>query len=167
MSDTKNVVPIRPTATLASDAKSLEKRWGKKVLEPGFTLIPSVLLRALVRLHIGSNELSVLLQMIDHWWENDDMPFPSKKRLGERIGMSEKTVQRAVAKLEAEGLVRRVARHNKLGGQTSNIYDLTPLVEKLGPIAEDMIKARDEAKATRRSPERPGHRIRASKKQAG
>lgn len=105
--------------------------------------------------------------MIDHWWDGDEMPFPSKKRLGERIGVSEKTVQRAVAKLESEGSVRRVARHNRLGGQTSNIYDLTPLVEKLRPIAADMTKAREEAKATRRSPERPGHRLRAGKKQAG
>lgn len=167
MSDTENVVPLRPTPTITAEAKSIEKRWTKKVLEPGFTLIPSALLRALVRLHIGPNELSVLLQMIDHWWGNDEMPFPSKKRLGERIGMSEKTVQRAVRKLETEGLIRRVPRHNRLGGQTSNIYDLAPLVEKLGPIAEDMTKAREEAKATRRSPERPGHRIRAGKKQAG
>ena len=166
-SETEKVVPLRPAAPIPPEAKSFEKRWTKKVLEPGFTLIPSVLLRALVRLQIGPNELSVLLQMIDHWWENDDMPFPSKKRLGERIGVSEKTIQRAVVRLETEGLIRRVARHNRLGGQTSNIYDLAPLVEKLGPIADDMMKAREEAKAARRSPERPGHRIRATAKKAG
>lgn len=63
MSDTENVVLLRPTPTIATQAKSLEKRWTKKVLEPGFTLVPSALLRALVRLHLGPNELSVLLQM--------------------------------------------------------------------------------------------------------
>lgn len=166
MADDKKVVPLRPTPASAeeTEGKSFERRWTKKVLEPGFTLIPSALLRALVRLHIGPNELSVLLQMIDHWWENDDMPFPSKKRLGERIGVSEKTIQRAVVRLETEGLIRRSARHNRHGGQTSNLYDLTPLVEKLVPVAEDMLKAREEAKAARRSPERPGHRIRAARK---
>lgn len=160
------VVPLRPAAvnTEEMESKSFERRWTKKVLEPGFTLIPSALLRALVRLHIGPIELSVLLQMIDHWWENEDMPFPSKKRLGERIGVSEKTIQRAVARLEGEGLVRRAARHNRHGGQTSNRYDLSPLVEKLVPVAEDMLKAREEARATRRSPERPGHRVRAARK---
>lgn len=157
------VVELRPAAASADepDGNSFERRWTKKVLEPGFALIPSVLLRALVRLHIGPIELSVLLQMIDHWWENEDMPFPSKKRLGERIGVSEKTIQRAVARLEGEGLIRRAARHNRHGGQTSNLYDLTPLVEKLTPVAEDMLTAREEARAARRSPERPGHRARA------
>lgn len=162
----EKVVPLRPAtaSTEEPESKSFERRWTKKVLEPGFTLIPSALLRALVRLHIEPIELSVLLQMIDHWWEDADMPFPSKKRLGERIGVSEKTIQRAVARLEKEGLICRTARHNRHGGQTSNRYDLTPLVKKLTPVAEDMLKAREEAKATRRSPERPGHRVRAARK---
>lgn len=165
MDDDKKVVALRPAAAPeAPEGKSFERRWTKRVLAPGFTLIPSALLRALVRLQIGPIELSVLLQMIDHWWENNDMPFPSKRRLAERIGVSEKTIQRAVTRLESEGLIRRSARHSHHGGQTSNLYDLTPLVEKLTPIAEDMTKAREEAKAARRSPERPGHRVRAARK---
>ncbi len=148
----------------ATDRKSFERRWTKPVLEPGFTLIPSALLRAQGRLHIGPIELNVLMQMIDHWWENEDMPFPAKKRMAERIGVSEKTIQRAVTRLVEEGLIRRTPRHNRHGGQTSNLYDLTPLVEKLAPIAADMVKAREEAKAARRSPERPGHRTRLARK---
>jgi predicted transcriptional regulator len=159
------VVELRPAVAVSeTDTRSIERRWTKKVLEPGFTVIPAALLRALVRLHLGPNELSVLLQIIDHWWEDEDMPFPSKRRMAERLGVSQKTVQRSVGRLVAEGLIRRKARHGKHGGQTSNLYDLTPLVEKLTPIAEDMVKARDEARATRRSPERPGHRARLARK---
>ena len=165
MESTENVVPLRPEAGEAEpDRKSLERRWTKTVLEPGFTQIPSVLLRAQSRLHLGPIELNVLLQMIDHWWDSEDMPFPAKKRLAERMGVSEKTIQRAVARLVTEGLIRRTPRHNRHGGQTSNLYDLSPLVEKLTPIAEDMLKAREEARATRRSPERPGHRSRVARK---
>jgi predicted transcriptional regulator len=159
------VVPLRPaTAEAEPDRKSLERRWTKTVLGPGFTQIPSVLLRAQARLHLSPIELNVLLQMIDHWWDSDDMPFPAKKRLAERMGVSEKTIQRAVSRLVEEGLIRRTARHNRYGGQTSSLYDLTPLVEKLTPIAEDMLKAREDAKVARRLPERPGHRIRAARK---
>jgi len=107
-SDTEKVVPLRPAAAIPPEAKSFEKRWTKKVLEPGFTLIPSVLLRALVRLHVGPIEFSVLLQMIDHWWENEDMPFPSKKRLGSGlIGHSQKMTVAASATAEKKTVGQR------------------------------------------------------------
>lgn len=150
-----NVVPLHP-APPEADKRSLEKRWSKEVLEPGFTFVPSVILRAQARLHIDAVELTVLLHLIDHWWDDDTMPFPSKKRLAERLGVSDKTIQRAMKRLEDEGLIRREARSHSSGGQASNRYDLSPLVEKLKPIAADMTRARDEAAATRRAASRPG-----------
>ncbi len=165
MADDKTVVQLRPKPEPAANKKVLEERWTKGVLELGFVFIPSVLLRAQKRLHIDSVELAVLLHLIDHWWENDDMPFPSKKRLAERIGVkSDKTIQRAIVKLESEKLIRRVKRLNKSGGQTSNTYDLTPLVERLKPIAKEMLEAREDAKVARRSPEKPGHGVRKAAK---
>lgn len=150
-----NVVPLRPAAAEATK-RSLEKRWSKEVLEPGFTFVPSVILRAQARLHIDAVELTVLLHLIDHWWDDNTMPFPSKKRLAERLGVSDKTIQRAMKRLEDEGLIRREPRSHASGGQASNRYDLSPLVERLKPIAEDMTKARDEAAATRRAASLPG-----------
>ena len=151
---TSNVVPLHPATEKSK--RSLEKRWSKEVLEPGFTFVPSVILRAQARLHIDATELAVLLHLIDHWWEDDAMPFPSKKRLAERLGVSEKTVQRAVKRLEDEGLIKRHPRSHASGGQASNRYDLSPLVEKLKPIAKDLTDAREQAAATRRAASRPG-----------
>jgi DNA-binding HxlR family transcriptional regulator len=102
--------------------------------------------------------------MLDHWWDSEDMPFPAMKRLAKWMGVSKKTIQRALARLVSEGRIRRTARRNRHGDQTSNFYGLTPLVEKLAPIAEDILKAREEAMATRRSAERTGHRIRVARK---
>jgi len=142
--------------------REMERRWGKEVMEPGFTFIPSVLLRAQARLRIDAIDLAVLVHLIDHWWQSAEMPFPSKRRLAERLMVSEKTIQRAVARLEAEGLVRRIARHYPGGGQASNFYDLAPLVERLQPIAKDVMAARAEARATLRRPERPVARTKRS-----
>ncbi|MCR5877273.1 GntR family transcriptional regulator [Phenylobacterium sp. J367] len=83
-----------------------------------------------------------------------------KRRLAERLDVSDKTVQRAIAKLEAEKLVRRVARHYSAGGQASNYYDLSPLVDRLKDIAGDFIEAREEARKAKRKAERPGLRNR-------
>lgn len=142
------------------ESHNLEQRWGKDVIANGFVLLPSILLRAQSRLHIDCLEMTVLLHLLDHWWSDNKMPFPSKKRLGERMGKSEKTIQRAMVRLEAQGLIKRKFRKNSTGGQTSNLYDLAPLVKKLKPIAEDMLEAKSEAKATVRSPEKAGHRLR-------
>lgn len=130
------------------------------MIEPGFTFVPSVLLRGQARLRIDAIDLIVLIHLIDHWWQSSEMPYPSKRRLAERLMVSEKTVQRSMARLEAEGLVRRIARHYPGGGQTSNFYDLSPLVERLRPVAKDMMEARAEARATIRRAERPAPRRR-------
>ena len=79
-----------------------------------------------------------------------------EKTLAERLGVSTKTVQRAIVVLEEEGLLLRKERYHKAGGRTSNEYDLSPLVARLKDIAKDMDDASKEAKAVKKAAERPG-----------
>ena len=39
-------------------------KWGVKVMEQGFCMIPSLLLRAQQRLHLSPSQLAVLLQIL-------------------------------------------------------------------------------------------------------
>lgn len=149
-------VTLDAEPTPAPSKTAMEERWGKNVVKAGHTFLPSIILRAQARLHINAVELAVLVHLLDHWWANDEMPFPSKKRIAERLDVSTKTVQRAVAKLEAEGLVQRNKRHNGNGGQGSNEYDLMPLVQKIQPIAEEDLEAKKKADEIRRSVGRNG-----------
>ena len=71
-----------------------------------------------------------------------------------------------MAHLEEEGLISRNARFNKTGARTSNEYDLAPLVERLKPIAKDMVAAANEAKALKKKAEKPGLKTRTQKKAA-
>jgi len=143
-------------ASSATSKSILDQRWGKNVIKVGYTVIPSIILRAQARLHINAIELGVLLHLLDHWWDNAEMPFPSKQRIADRLGVSAKTVQRACAKLEEEGLVRRVERHNGKGSQVSNFYDLTPLVQKIGPYADEELVVRNKTSEMRKSVGRNG-----------
>lgn len=147
---------------MPDDNRTLTLKWGQETMDANYTVIPCALLRGQARLHIGPNELAVLVHLIDHWWRPDAMPWPSKKTIAERLGVNPKTVQRAIAKLQEEGLVLRKERYHKTGGRTSNEYDLSPLVEKLKPIALDMSRAAEEAKAVKKAAERPGLKKRAS-----
>lgn len=136
------------------------EKWGAQVMAEGFCLIPSLLLRAQPRLHLSPTQLAVLLQIIDHWWEADRKPYPGKKELSDRLGISQRQVQRYLTELEEEGLLRRVERYGDHGGRLSNLYDLQGLVDKLTEIAPDFRKIRDEGRKDRKAASKPGWRPR-------
>lgn len=133
-------------------------KWGANVMEQGFCMIPSLLLRAQRRLHLNPSQLAVLLQIIDHWWEAGRKPYPSKKELSSRLGISERQVQRYITDLEDEGLLRRQERYGEHGGRQTNIYDLQGLVDKLTEIEPEFREAREQARKSRRAAASPGWR---------
>jgi len=140
--------------------KVLRKKW-RTSLDAGWTVIPSALIRGLPKLHIGAGELAVLIVLIDIWWAPDNMPWPSKKLMAERLGVSQKTIQRSLAALQREGLIVSEWRYRAGGGQTSNQYDLSPLVAKLEEIAATIKTADEEAKRLKRAATRPGLKAKA------
>jgi len=151
------VVVLSNRRPKVENQKVLKAKW-RTSLDAGWTVVPSVLLRGLPRLHVDAIGLAVLICLIDYWWAPEDLPWPSKKALAERLDVSERTIQRALARLKEEGLVNAEARHGAHGGQTSNRYDLSPLVAKLEVIVRDIKAAEAEAAKLKRSATRPGYR---------
>ena len=137
-----------------------ERKWGKKVLDHGFCIVPSLLLRAQRRLGLNPTQLAVLLQLCEHWWDQDNKPHPGKKRLADRLGIGPRQIQRHIAELEQAGLVKRIERRSANGAKQSNTYDLSGLVEKLKALEPEFRQVEDDAKAARRAVTRPGHRLR-------
>lgn len=103
MSNNKKIAPVvqlRPSkATQAS-----EKKWGKNVMKLGFSIIPSLLLRAQQRLGLNPTQLAILMQLADYWWDEERKPYPSKQALSDRLGLSPRQIQRYIAELEQAGL---------------------------------------------------------------
>lgn len=130
--------------------KPAAEKWGAKVMEEGFCIIPSLLLRAQRRLHLNPTQLAVLLQIIDHWWHASRKPYPSKKELATRLGIGERQVQRYLTDLEKEGLLKRIERYGEHGGRQTNMYDLQGLVDRLAAIAPEFREARENARQNRK-----------------
>lgn len=128
-----------------SSEQLLSQKWSSEVIKAGYTVVPSVILRAQRRLHIDSTQLVVLLHLLDFWWQPSDMPWPSKRKIAERMGVHEKTIQRAMVELETEGLLKRKERYHAHGGRSSNRYDLAPLVARLKKIAKEISAAEENA----------------------
>jgi len=159
MSDPENtktaeVVTLHPVKA----RRASERKWGKPVMDLGFCIFPSLLLRAQKRLGISPAQLAVLMHLADYWWDVDRKPFPTKNTLGERMGISGRQAQRYIAELEAAGLVKRIERKAPHRGRLSNEYDLTGLVERLKGLEPEFRAVEEEAKAKRRAVSKPGLR---------
>lgn len=163
--DGNKVVPLLlPQKAKAEDRKRLSEKWGQETMEAGFTVIPSILLRCQARLRFGAMELAVLVHLLEHWWNPEDMPWPSKKTIADRLDVSPRTVQRAVVKLEEVNLVVRKERYSRqTRGRTSNEYDLSPLVARLKEIAAEVNAEKEETRTRRRAITRPGLKTRATR----
>lgn len=114
-------------------------KWGRDVASAGFAQIPNYLLRinqfAAEDERLSAVELLLLIQLAAAWWKKDELPFPSMKTLALRCGTSERQVLRAIKRLEAVPLLKRITRKRK-GIIATNAYDLSPLVEVLQVVAE-------------------------------
>lgn len=149
--------PAKPTS-------STEKIWGKTVLRHGYTAVPSILIRAQARLEISATQMNIILQLLDYWIEPTRKPFPTKRDLAKRMGVTEKTVQINVGQLEKKGLIEREARRTAAGDWNSNLYHLDPLIEAVKKLEPDF-QAEKEAKAlAARKAERPVLRKRLGSK---
>lgn len=154
----QTVVTFQPKVAL----KASEKKWGLDVLRLGWCLLPSLLFRAQRKLNITPLQMAVLLQLLEHWWEAERAPYPSKETIAHRLDMSPRQVQRHIAALEAAGYVRRRERKAVHRGQLSNYYDFDGLVLALKRIAPEVAAAYAESRERNRAAAGRGLRRRSS-----
>ena len=138
--------------------KANEEKWTPKLMQAGWTSIPSVLIDRQQALGLEPIDMNILLVLAKHWWVKDRLPYPSKTTMATSIGVSPRHVQRRIAFLEKANFIKRVKRFDKDRGQTSNQYDLTGLIEAAQQFAEEAIElkhANTEAKKQRLHRKKP------------
>ncbi len=160
--DENKIVQLRPEKIKAG--QSSERKWGKKVIDLGFCIVPSLLLRAQQRLGLNPTQLAVLLQLCDFWWEEARKPHPGVKTLAQRLSLSERQVRRYIADLEEAGLVQRIERYAGHGGKQTNIYDLSGLVKRLKDLEPEFRTVEDSAKTARAQVEQRSYRRKPARK---
>jgi len=150
------VIPLRPLKA----KKASERKWGKAVMDLGFCIIPSLLLRAQARLGLSPTQLAILMHLADYWWEAERKPYPKMVTLGDRLKLGPRQVRRYIAELEAAGLVTRIERRAPHRGKISNEYDLSGLVNRLKVLEPEFREVEEKIKAQRSTVARPGMRPR-------
>ena len=156
MSDTKPKAEIVafPKKT-GRTPSSTERIWGMAVCSHGYTAVPSILIQAQRRLGINSTQMNIIVQLLDYWRDPARKPFPSKKDLAKRIGVTDKTIQLNVRELEKAQLIRREQRKTAAGDWNSNIYHLDGLVQKVQAMEPEFAAEREKRKARKAALETP------------
>lgn len=128
----------------ATSGSVLKAKWGR-ALDAGFQLIPNVLIRAQNQLGLDAVDVVVLLNLTLHWWGPDDWPYPRPTIIANRMGVSKRTVERRLEKLEKAGFVQRLPAPpvSKTGIPKVKRYRLTGLVERLQTAAAVNLTQRD------------------------
>lgn len=73
----------------------------------------------------ASPTAKVVYAVLQRYSNSDGVCFPSRKTVADRIGVSVRSVDRALDELEAEGVLTVSRRQNPDGSFTSNLYHLT------------------------------------------
>lgn len=133
----------------AGSSSVLNAKWGRDMMALGYTVVPDILLTHMGKMGLTPAELVMILQLLRYWWSPDQMPFPSKRKLAEAIGCSEKNVQKVIARLEKCHYLRRVQRRHAGDRSESNVYDMKPLLELFEPLVICETRERREKAAAR------------------
>jgi predicted transcriptional regulator len=135
------------------DAKMVQK-WGETTLTLGWTAIPTTLIFLQERFGITPLGMNIILNLVAHWWDAKENPYPAQESLASRIGVSKRSIQREMASLIERGLLSKKqssTHHPKYHGRNS--YDLSPLVKMLQeqspPLIASMKKKKTEVAASR------------------
>jgi hypothetical protein len=115
--------------TMEPTTPSFEK-WGD-VAYGGFQIVPDLLLKNQKNLGLNATEMVVLLNVLMHWWYRNQKPFPRSTTISKRMGITVRSVQRALIALEDGGLLER-----EKGSKRATFLNPDGLVRKLSELAK-------------------------------
>ncbi len=121
-----------------------EKKWGKLLMEAGWTLLPNTVLVRQAALGLTSTDINILLHLMAFWWKKEELPHPSKVTLAKSIGVTPRTVQRRIAAMEQAGFIQRIRRQGPHRGTQTNLYDFSGLIKAATPYAKELLEERAE-----------------------
>jgi hypothetical protein len=130
-----------------TERSALIEKWGS-ALKAGFQIIPSVLIRAQSKLHLDAVDCMILLNLNLHWWQKNDLPYPPPALIANRMGVSRRTIERRLFRLQKAGWVQRLPADGKDGQPKIRKYDLSGMVQRLQEAAIIGVNQREYHKRT-------------------
>lgn len=139
-----------PKPEAVATDKKVAAKWSKPLAESGWTSFPNVIFERQQALQLTPLDLNILLHLAGNWWSPGSNPFRTKKSLALAIGVHPRTIQKRIEEMERWGYIKRIYRKAGVGDNLPNEYDLSGLIEKVRPFAEEKLaeRAKREAEKT-------------------
>ena len=122
-------------------------KWGES-LAAGFQILPDAVFRGQHLLRLTATDMVVIANLNQAWWFNDRRPFLQPATIAKRMGVSERSVQRSLARLRKKELLRLV-KTKMPDGTIRYAHDLTGLKVVLEKLAQRDIQYSQELRANR------------------
>ena len=126
-----------------------EKKWTPTLMKAGFTVLPNVIFERQQALGLDSLDINILLHIASYWWSEGSKAHPSKVTIAKAIGIEPRSVQRRIAAMERDGLIRREERRIAKNGSKTNIYHFDGLIKEATPYAQEKLEEMAEKAALR------------------
>lgn len=116
------------------------EKWGPAIDQglTGFQVVPDMLLRNQTNLGLSATDIVVLLNILMHWWTREKLPRPNLSSIARRMGVTRRTVERSVEKMEQLRLLERRAASGDPNARGGKQIDPEGLVTRLQERAESM-----------------------------
>lgn len=128
------------TSVHSSPVQRTREKWGSAIDRgyTGFQLLPDVLVRGQHALGLSAGDLVVLLNLLMNWWSKDNKPYTRPTTIARRMGVSKRTVERHLQRLEALDLIARLPPESNGDGPAIRKFDLDGLVRAAEALAAKM-----------------------------
>jgi len=136
-------------------------------MDHGYTALPNILLRSQAALEINTTQFNIIAQLLSYWIDPLRPPYPSKRDLVARMGITPDTLRINIAKFEERGFIRREQRLTAAGDYSSNVYLLDGLVAKLKRLEPKFEKERQDKLALKAAAEAPRRKRAPTRVRAG
>ena len=131
--------------------KEIAKLYGEPIASKGYKAIPSLVLNNPRALHknLKPQHLAVLIYLLSLFKNEDKYPYPSHNTMMQSLNLSKPTLKKYLKDLQSMGLIKIQQQRLKqgeyktldtkeqkagMGEQSSNVYNLTPLIQRLNNI---------------------------------
>jgi DNA-binding transcriptional ArsR family regulator len=131
--ETIESAPTRPQSVA-------EAKWGP-ALAAGFQSVPNILVQSHRKLRLDPLDVAILLNLNMHWWTAGDLPYPRASLLAERIGVTKRTVERRLLKMQKAKLIERLPPEYR-GNAIIRRFRMTGLVNELARLAQESLAER-------------------------
>lgn len=146
MAKTSGKIGANPSTELRIN----EKKWGKPLIDAGWTLLPNMLIVHQKGIGLDAIDINILLHLISYWWKPAELPHPAKGSIAEAMSLDPRTVQRRIARMEADGLISRQQRRGPSRGTQTNIYEFSGLITAATRLAKDHLAERAKKEAAKK-----------------